>query len=311
MVSHHGKDHLPAAPPSTVSRSGKIYLSDVPPLMASHAGLGRKLPSQPAKRKEVSFDDEKSILAEYDPSTPIAAASQTKTIGTHEIVPPAVSRLYDEEKASLCKIEIIDDPIKGRQYYLTHESGPDHQIHETFATKPFDQIPRVTQKLKIWKESLQLCVFLDEGASVTCCGPEIAEKLQRYFDNGVKKSITAGGFDSRRTGTFHRSDMRLKVPIEYHHFRLATGKYSKEKRVIRIWVFKAIPPNMIIAGRDTKHILNLGTFDKNEVKELVYHHRRKALPNEMPSDEYWDEALERIEYRNKGDPGIYRIGSDH
>eukprot|EP01083_Nonionella_stella_P053318 141077_1 len=211
----------------------------------------------------------------------------------------------DEAKA-MYSIEYLDN-----QYILTHENDMDAplRIYETLLTKPMEQItiPKNTIDIEVWKETIHLRGFVDNGASITACGKLIFESFQKYEDNTVRNSVTAGGFDAEKTGQFWNATKRLKLPICHKRFDMILGRDVIDKRHLQIWYFECIPPELCIVGRDAIRLLDLALFSRNDIKRTIYYHKRDKLVGIVPEHEDIDAYLDKIEIKSKGKPGLYKI----
>eukprot|EP01083_Nonionella_stella_P202331 739259_1 len=185
--------------------------------------------------------------------------------------------------------------------------APDMEIVEKICTQPLESIRKVTTNLRIHGEDLMIRSFIDEGASITIGGTGIGQILRKYIESDVKSSIKAGGFDAKKSGKYYVSNIRLKVPIIDDEFSYSLGKRYPVRRYIRIWIMTCIPSDLLILGRDAKKILDLGTFSRSDLSQMCYHMARKTLFNTVPNSESMDAYLDRIEYKNRGNPGLYRI----
>eukprot|EP01083_Nonionella_stella_P053316 141066_1 len=216
-----------------------------------------------------------------------------------------MTRPSDAAKA-MYSIEYLDN-----QYILTHENDMDAplRIYETLLTKPMEQItiPKNTIDIEVWKETIHLRGFVDNGASITACGKLIFESFQKYEDNTVRNSVTAGGFDAEKTGQFWNATKRLKLPICHKRFDMILGRDVIDKRHLQIWYFECIPPELCIVGRDAIRLLDLALFSRNDIKRTIYYHKRDKLVGIVPEHEDIDAYLDKIEIKSKGKPGLYKI----
>ncbi len=206
-------------------------------------------------------------------------------------------------------------------FLLTNEDGDDAEdaIYETVMTQPEKEIRKVTFDLHLadppssrinhkptWT---MIKAFIDEGASITACGSGVGDVLAPWQYTDCSTSITAGGMDSRKTGRYYRSNVLYTPRVRYMDFNSRTGKEVERYTTIKIWnLGKALPPNMLILGRNAKHILGLGTFARGDIKRLVYEVQQSGNYNTLPKD--MEAALDRIEYRGTGNPGLYEVGED-
>ena len=197
--------------------------------------------------------------------------------------------------------------IAENKYLLTHDDGDQYSIYETFLSQPIEEIKKYTYDLKIYREALIIKAFLDGGASITCCGKAIAQLLSKYLDNSIRSSITAGGMDANETGKFYKSTIKYKVPVELKEFNMDKGKTTTRKVYVRVWYLPCLEDDLLIIGRDTSKELGIGVFAHHDLKKCIYYHIRNRLWNKIPSDDEISAYLEKLEYRNGGDPGIYRI----
>ena len=72
---------------------------------------------------------------------------------------------------------------------------------------------------------------------------------------------------------------------------------------------ESLPTTQIILGRDSQAILEIALFNKNDIKKVLYVHKRNILNGIIPNDENIDGYLEKIEYHYAGEPGIYKVST--
>ena len=174
-------------------------------------------------------------------------------------------------------------------------------------TKPIEEAKKNGYDLQLYKEDTIRKAFTDEGASITACGKGIASVLNKYTDNSVKSTFTAGGMDASETGKFHKSSIKYKVPTEILHFDVNDGENKMQKIYLRIWFLPCINDDLLIIGRDGKKELCLGTVAHNDLKKMIYYHSRNQSFDEPSSDEKVTNFIDKLEYRHDNDPWTYRI----
>ncbi len=222
------------------------------------------------------------------------------------------SKIEDEFIENEEKHSEISGVVKlGENHYeLNHESGTKACIIHKVLTQEIEDIKKKQHKLYIWGEDLYIIAFVDHGAQTTIVGKEGLDFFMQYLDEKVRSSLTAGGFDSQTTGKVWKTSTKLKLPVSVKKYNIKTKEYYFEKRWIRAWFLPCCPPDMLILGRDALKILEINIFQRSDLKRLICEHTRQRLPGQLREDENIDELLDRIEYKNKGRPGIYRI-DDH
>ena len=202
------------------------------------------------------------------------------------------------------------------QFTINDEDGEEEMIYESVMSQDEVTIRKVTIDLRVKDgrsidDSQPLIkAFADNGASCTGCGAEVASVLDAYRYDKCATSITAGGMDSKATGVYYKSSICYIVPIITEDFNLRTGKPVKRCIKIRVWnLSEAIPANMLILGRDSLDELKIGAYAAADIKQLVYITQTASSLEAVIGDV--EEALERMEYRGAGQPGIYSIAANN
>ncbi len=195
-------------------------------------------------------------------------------------------------------------------YELNDESGPEMYFYESILSQPINEIRKNTCDFAIYGEPYKVKGFEDGGASLDCAGSDYLKIFGKYIDKSIRQTVVAGGFDSGATKRYHKSNTKLKLPIEVHKFKVKPGESEPETEFLHVWIFDCIPNDMLILGQNGRRMVELGTFSRNDIKKIVYTMHNGLLFNSLPEDEIIDGFLDDIEYRNKGRPGIYKITED-
>ena len=185
------------------------------------------------------------------------------------------------------------------QYVFNDEEAKNDDIKYKMVTKDnMDKLQKITQGYRVWATNYELKGFIDGG-------DKLFETFTEYMVKGSNKKITlipAGG------GTTYATCKRIRVPLEVNDFSIAKNKWLIKKKILEFWYMNSLQKDMVLIGRDGMRTLGLGIFEKASLKFALYTKLRNSGFNVMKDpDEETNSLFSCIEYRHKGEPGIYLV----